>query len=230
MVQKQIEKERAVALRGRGLSYREILRRVPVAKSTLSLWLREVGLSKRQKQRLTEKKLAAARRGIIKIMAMRNARIAEAKRIAHAETPSLISDPLWLVGTALYWAEGSKMKPWRRGEKVVFSNMDPLMILVFRKWLTKCLKVRPVDIKYEIYIHRNSEYRLAEVKQYWAELLKCNPDTFYVYFKKHNLKNYRKNIGNGYKGLLRIKVRRSAALNHKISGWIEGICRYCRVV
>lgn len=55
MIQKIEEKKKAIELRKQGLSYREILEQIPVAKSSLSLWLRSVGLSKKQKQRLTEK-------------------------------------------------------------------------------------------------------------------------------------------------------------------------------
>jgi transposase len=56
MVVKFKEKETAIELRRQGYSYSEILKKIPVAKSTLSLWLRSVGLAERQKQRLTEKK------------------------------------------------------------------------------------------------------------------------------------------------------------------------------
>jgi transposase len=63
MAVKVKEKEIAIELRRQGYSYSEILKRVPVAKSTLSLWLRSVGLAKQQKQRLTEKRLAALKRG-----------------------------------------------------------------------------------------------------------------------------------------------------------------------
>jgi hypothetical protein len=56
-------KEKAIQLRKKGLSYREIMAQVPVAKSTISLWLRSVGLSKRQWQRLTKKKLAGIQKG-----------------------------------------------------------------------------------------------------------------------------------------------------------------------
>lgn len=55
----QIIKEKAINLRKRGFSYSEILEQIPVAKSTLSSWLHSIGLSKKQKQRLTEKKLAS---------------------------------------------------------------------------------------------------------------------------------------------------------------------------
>ena len=54
---------RSIEMRKQGLSYRQILEVVPVAKSTLSLWLRGVGLSKRQNQQLTDRRIAAAKRG-----------------------------------------------------------------------------------------------------------------------------------------------------------------------
>jgi len=49
MIFKFKEKEKAIKLRKRGFSYSEILREIPVAKSTLSLWLRSVGLAKKQR-------------------------------------------------------------------------------------------------------------------------------------------------------------------------------------
>ena len=63
MIPKIEEKNKAIELRKQGLSYKEILEQISVAKSSLSLWLRNVGLSKKQKQRLTEKKLKSALRG-----------------------------------------------------------------------------------------------------------------------------------------------------------------------
>ncbi len=59
MIPKNDKREIAIALRKKGLSYREILKRVFVAKSTLSLWLGDVGLSKKQKQRITQKRIEA---------------------------------------------------------------------------------------------------------------------------------------------------------------------------
>jgi hypothetical protein len=226
MVQKTVEKNKAIVLRKRGLSYREILVKVPVAKSTLSLWLRSVGLSKRQRQRLTEKRLAAIRRGGIKVTAMRLERIEKVRQSALKEVSQYIDNSLWVVGTILYWAEGSKMKPWRRGERVSFSNMDPVMIGVFQKWLTICLKVPLGDIGHEIYIHRNSVRRLQKVRNYWSKVLKVPTSQFRIYFKNHNPSPHRHNLGNEYYGVMRIRVNRSSALNHRIGGWIEGLCNY----
>src|SRR3989338_516629 len=49
-------KEKAIRLRKKGLSYKEILQKIPVCKSTISLWVRDVVLTKEQHKRLWEKK------------------------------------------------------------------------------------------------------------------------------------------------------------------------------
>ena len=49
MITKIKEKEKAIKFRKEGFFYSEILKKVPIAKSTLSLWLRSVGLTERQK-------------------------------------------------------------------------------------------------------------------------------------------------------------------------------------
>lgn len=55
-------KQKAIRLRKRGHTYSEILRVIPIAKSTLSEWLKEVGLSIPQQQKITEKRKAGQRR------------------------------------------------------------------------------------------------------------------------------------------------------------------------
>src|SRR3990167_9065647 len=110
MIPKIQEKEKAILLRKEGFSYTEILEQVPVAKSSLSLWLRSVGLSKKQKQRLTDKKLASIKRGWAKWHQMRVDKTNEIKKESIKEIQELrvgVRD-LWLIGVALYWAEGSK--------------------------------------------------------------------------------------------------------------------------
>src|SRR3989338_10887183 len=112
MIKKEKEKLLALTLRKQGLSYREILEKVPVAKSSLSLWLQSVGLSRKQKQRLTEKKLASARRGALKKKQDRIFRTKIIKEKAEKEVCKLSERERWLIGVALYWAEGSKEKEW----------------------------------------------------------------------------------------------------------------------
>ena len=130
----------------------------------------------------------------------------------------------FLIGIALYWAEGAKEKTYRTGSRVDLSNSDPKMIQFFLSWLTDICNIDKKDIKLSLYIHENNKFRLKEVISHWSKMTKYPEADFkYVYFKKHNPKTVRKNIGEGYFGNLRIVISESADFNRKISGWIEGI-------
>src|SRR5574343_181567 len=94
------KKEKAINLRKEGKTYSEILKEIPVAKSTLSEWFRDVSLSKKQNQKLTQEKYTKA--------------FGDVKNITKRE--------LWLIGVVLYWAEGSKEKEYRPGSGINFNN------------------------------------------------------------------------------------------------------------
>lgn len=228
---KSKHKKVAVKLRKRGLTYSEILNQVPVAKSTLSLWLRSVGLSKKQKQRLTQKKVVAAGKGGV---ARKKQRIKTTKAIrkkARLEINSIDDEKLWLMGIMLYWAEGSKQNIKNTSQGVYFSNSDSRMIKLYIKWLLKCLSVDSSEIDFNILIHENIKERVKGVIKYWSEVTGFPQSKFNkVYYKKHKLKTNRTNIGDDYFGLLRVIVKKSTNLNRKISGWIDGVCKQCGVI
>ena len=221
-------KEKAVLLRKQGLSYSEILKQIPVAKSTLSLWLREVGLSKKQSQKLTYNKLAASRKGG---EARRKQRILLTQKIYNESINEIskISDrELWLLGIMLYWAEGSKEKDDKPGSGVQFSNSDPEMVSLFLKWLVEVCKIPKKNIYFDIYIHENSKNNIDEVLKFWISSTGFSKDHFpHVYFKTNKIKTNRKNIGDKYFGLIKLRVRSSSVLNRRIAGWIKGVIQCC---
>lgn len=218
------EREKAINLRKSGYSYTEILRKVPVAKSTLSLWLRSIGLSKRQKQRLTKKKLAAMKRGWESCHKRRLKITGLIKNEAQKEIGRISRRDLWMIGIALYWAEGHKEKT--KSSLVELGNLDPYLIKIFLKWLRKICKIPKKDINFWLFIHETARKRLSEVQKYWAKATGFTVENFQkVSWKKHKINTKRKNIGENYYGLLRIIVKRSVNLNRKIAGWIEGICK-----
>ena len=229
MIEKFKEKETAIKLRKRGFSYSEILKEVPVAKSTLSLWLRSVGLAKKQKQRLTEKRIIAALRGA---SARRNYRLISTeiiKREARSEIGRISKRELWLIGVALYWAEGHKERI--KSERVQFSNSDPNMIKLFLEWLERCCKIHKKDIYFRIFLHKTAKDRLNEVQKHWLRVTGFPPRNFQkITWKRHKIKTKRRNIGENYFGLLRVIIKKSTNLNRKIQGWIVGICTHCGVV
>ena len=223
-------REKAVALRRKGLTYNEILKKIPVAKSTLSLWLREVGLARPQLQRISEKRKAAQKTGAA---AKRRIRVERTQRIhdmARKEIGNLSKRELYLVGATLYWAEGSKAKPHSVSTGVDFGNTDPEMIRLFLFWLRTVLQISSDRIHSSLYLNINHQHRLPEVVRHWEEITKMK--IRYVYYKKHNpKKTYRKNISDTYFGTLRIRVSESTDLQRKIQGWIYGITgEHCPVV
>lgn len=217
-------KGNAIALRRKGLSYSEILETIPVAKSTLSLWLQSVGLSKKQKQRLTRKKLLSMKRGWLKAQRLRLENIERIKTSAQNEVPDLLNDPFWLLGVVLYWGEGTKEKVWRKGEKLALTNMDSDMLWLYKNWIKKYLNIGEERLRYELYIHENADIKRAYI--FWEKALEIPSQSLRVYFKKDKGNAYRKNRNVSYNGVLRIWVVQGADLNRKIAGWIAGVVRY----
>lgn len=225
MRSKTKEKEIAIALRREGKTYREVLARVSVAKSTLSLWLRSVNLSTPQRQHITQKRLDAGLRGGEKRKQERIRNVAAIRSAAASEVGRVTTRELWLIGAMLYWAEGAKQKEHNVSAQVRFGNSDPLMLHMFRAWLTH-VGVPDAHVRYSIYLHENNKHRVDDVRRYWARMMHEPISALTtVYWKRNKPKTNRKNIGDGYFGVLRLTIRESTTLNRKISGWIDGV--YC---
>lgn len=220
---KERERTLAIKLRRDGKSYSEILVQVPVAKSTLSEWFKSVQLAVPQVQRNTQLRIDAALRGA---HSRRNKRLAEMSDLVVKgieDVGKLSPRELWLIGTALYWAEGSKQKESNPSTPVIFTNSDPGMLTVFLAWL-KLLGIPDSDVSFELYVHENRTSEIHEFKEWWATQLKTPIGKFAtVYFKRDKVMTNRKNIQDLYHGILRIRVRTSTVLSRRINGWVEGI-------
>jgi len=183
------ERKRAIQLRKEGKTYAEILDVVEVSKSTLSVWLRSVGIAKAQKQRITDKKLAAQKKGGLARREMRLVNMKDIFMKAGKDISPLSAREFWLCGVMLYWAEGCKEKMYRGGQSVDFGNTDPEMIKFFVKWLREVLEVKDADMNFSLYIHENNMYRLKEVEAYWLKTIGIkNARIAYTCFKSHNPK------------------------------------------
>lgn len=228
MIRKIVEKEKAIALRKAGKTYTDILRVIPVAKSTLAIWLKDAKLSKPENQKFTEAKRLASLRGG---QAKKKQRIERRQNIilkAKSEINNLSKRDLFLIGVVLYWAEGSKEKDYNPGSPLRFANSDPYMIKLFLNWLKEAGIIKE-RINFDIYLHDNNKYRTSEVIKYWSRHTNFSEQFFRVYFKKNIPSTKRKNIyPDEYFGLVRIYVKESSDLVRKISGWVEGIIEHLK--
>lgn len=214
-------RERAIALRKEGRSYREIRDALGVSKSSLSLWLRDVVLTDEQHERLEALQHQGRTRAARTIQAKRLARRAATIGESRAQITSLAESELFVAGVVAYWCEGTKAKPWRRGERVTFINSDASLITLFIKWL-QLIGIGVEDLIFSVSIHESAD--VARAVRYWASVVGCAPESFRrSVLKRHNPKTVRKNVGDDYYGCLVVTVRRSTELSRKIEGWWLGI-------
>ena len=220
---------KAIALRREGLSYSEILKLIPVAQSSISLWCRDIELTKTQVSRLK----ILRREGVERGAALRQSIASKLKQeiISRSikEVKQITDRELWLIGVSLYWAEGSKQHRTSVSSGIKFTNSDPNMIKIFDLWLTKIIKIDPADIYYEIYLHESMSREKSKIIAYWSKILEKPEKKFDRIYLKRNIitKSYPK---SDYKGVVRIVVKKSTNLNRQISGWQQGIIQHCRVV
>ena len=127
----------AVLLRRRGYSYKTIHLRLGISKSTAYKWLCSIQVSRAGLRRLRQSEEQGRIRG--------RQTLANQKRKRDTIIARFVSESIEgmhfnaterkVLCALLYWAEGSK-----GGNKLAFTNSDPVMIQVFMKLLRESFK------------------------------------------------------------------------------------------
>lgn len=201
----------AIKLRKDGLSYGEIMQQIPVAKSSLSLWLKSVRLKPEHRKRLYTKHIMFLSRGAQSQKERRAREVQDILKKAESE----ISLPLprvarQLLGAALYWAEGSK-----KGVCEV-TNSDPYLIAFMVKWFESIFDISPKTLKIRLSIYPQQDE--SKLKKFWSQITGIPVKNFGKSFVKPPNKGYKKN--NLYFGTAQIYVPKSVDNKHKIFGWL----------
>ena len=213
MVEKAAYRARAIILRKEGLSYNEIRRDVPVSKSSLSLWLKQVPLSPQHRARLYTKQIQILSRGSQSQHERRKREVDNIIAGAKAEVHFPLSkDAFKFLGAALYWAEGSKTKNFE------ITNSDPFLIAFMVQWFHKTFGVSPQSFKVHLNIY--PQQNETHIKQFWSNLTGIPLSNFGKSFIKPLNKGYKKN--NLYYGTIKVRVPKGTDMKLKIFGWIQG--------
>ena len=179
-------------LRRQGLSYQEILKQVPVSKSSISLWCRTVELDGARQQVLQQRYLDAAKNGLMKIAKLREAgqlvrrpsarkppappivdagELEEIKRLYQGERLS-VREVAARLGVGLWHVYGRMCQhgiPRRRGSEQNYTTY----------------KIKPQFILKQELTPAEEQLRIAGAMLYWAEgskgrttvdLANCDPD------------------------------------------------------
>lgn len=212
-------REKARELRLQGWTYDQIEAELGCSKSSVSLWVRD--LPRPDPKYTPEEQRALMQEGLARRRAAEREKREESKVTARREIGDLTDRELFMVGVALYWAEGSKSKPYDRRERAIFVNSDPGVIQTYLAWLD-LLGVDRERLNFRLLIHESADVEGAQ--RYWADIADVDVSTFAKpTLKRHNPKTVRKNTGDDYHGCLVVGVARSAHLYNRIEGWWSGI-------
>ena len=209
---------KARMLRRQGLSIKEIQKKLKVSRSSVSIWVRDVKLTRKQVERLYVNKKTGALKG--SIIAARN-KIEKRERLIRKfmkegkrEIGELSKRDRFVIGVALYFSEGGK-----RDGDLQFCNSDPRAIGFMVRWFREFCEVPEEKFRGSLYLHSNLDERKA--KQFWNRLTGIPLSQFgKTYVVKNNPKRLRK-VKHPY-GVFRLRIS-DTNLHRKIIGWIAGI-------
>lgn len=152
---------RARELRAQAWTMPEIAEHLGVARSSVSLWTRDVAFDPSQRRSArTDRRPRGSdhplrRRKEAEIAAM-DARGRE--RVGEATPGDVL-----VVGAALYAGDGAK----RDGE-VKFANSDPRLVAFFCRWLRACFDIDESRLRVRLYLHEGLD--LAAAQRFWSEV------------------------------------------------------------
>src|SRR3989344_1434697 len=88
-----------------------------------------------------------------------------------------MSNPLFILGVSLYWAEGYKKGAFgSKWKSVDFANSDPEMIVLIMRFFREICKVKDESVKIQLMAHPNVD--LEKATAFWSELTKIPQSQF----------------------------------------------------
>jgi transposase-like protein len=193
---KIVKKEKAIKLRIKGYSIKEIANDLDVAQSSISLWVKNIKLSGEALARIRANQEAGIKKSMATNRAKRLQRIKEvtdrceifsvSKKISKSEAKIYLA--------LLYWGEGAKS-----GSRVVFMNSDPLMVNSFISLLRNGFDVD--ENKLQGVLHLHSYHDKDNMISFWSNVTGICKNKISIYQKKESgvIKN------EGYKGCFSLR-------------------------
>jgi hypothetical protein len=164
---KKDKREEARRLRSEnGMAITDICKQLGVAKSSVSMWVRDIVLTEEQKAALHIQHYAywAQIRG-----AHTNAIKGHERRVIYQEEgrqKAREGDPLHLAGCMLYWGEGSKSK-----NELGLGNSDADLLASYVRFLKESLCVDTSKIVIRVYCYLGNGLTEYEIEDYWLSKL-----------------------------------------------------------
>lgn len=176
------KQKKAILLRKEGKSLSEIAHILHVAKSSASLWVRNVTLSKRAQGRI-QNKVVVGQKKAVRVMVQRRMKYRLGlEQIIRTSLSTMQLDPFIkkLFCSIFYWTEGTKNPQTR----VSFTNSDPMMVKTYLLLLRTAFGLD--ETKFRALVHIHSYHNDNEIKEYWSSITHIPLSQFHKSFHKQS--------------------------------------------
>lgn len=170
-------KPKAIYLRKKGKSIRNIEKTLNIPRSTLSGWFKNIKLTVIQNKVLKDKHKKALIKARKKAILWHNKQKSNRIKFAENEAEKTLlkinnnTETIELALALLYLGEGFKKSP-----KTGMGNSDPLILKFFLKIMLSIYKIKIEKIRFELHIRADQDPEL--IKKYWAKELNAPLNRF----------------------------------------------------
>lgn len=196
--------KRALKLRETGNSVNQIAYELQVSKSSVSRWVRNVGLTDEQIRYLSKRDATKAQ-NINKENAKRD------REKWQKEGADRIHERDFIAGCMLYWGEGDKNR-----NVLGFTNCDKNMIQMFAKFLRQTMGVNDDEFKMEIRCYSGGP-SIEDIERYWREVTSLEMAPVHIRVNSDKRHGSGKKIKHPY-GICRLKIFRTDVVQQIFGG------------
>ena len=210
-----VNKQKAIAMRRRGKSYRFISAKLLISRGTLSGWFKKFKWSENIKTKLSKEAEKNTLKRVPQFVASNQKRWHDWKEShcleAIEEFEKIKNNQLFIAGTMLYWAEGDNGE---RSSLVRLTNTDPRMIKTFVDFAIRFCKVKQESIRIGLILYPDLNETIC--KSFWSKRVGVPLKQFY---KVQFIKGYHptKRLENGICSV----IVGGRGLKEKIRTWID---------
>lgn len=190
-------KQKAIVLRKQGFSLGIIAQRLHIAKSTASVWLKDIILDEKARKKIQgfknsglQKAIQVSKEKRQKKLSLIDARVV--KFIDHIPQTKEIQK---LACALLYWCEGEKSR-----SSISFVNSDPKMIAIYLTLFRASFQ--PDEKKFRISLHLHEYHKDLQEVEFWSRITAIPKSQFYKIYRKPNTG---KNKKENYRGCVAIR-------------------------
>lgn len=189
--------KKAIELRKQGFSLRVIAESLHIAKSTASVWLKDVFLDKKAQEKIKGFKSDGLQKAIQISKEKRQGKLSliEADVLRFVDRIPQSKEIDKLACALLYWCEGEKSK-----SSVSFVNSDPQMIATFLVLFRSSFQVDEKKFRISLHLHEYHE-DLQEI-EFWSRITAIPKEQFYKVYRKPNTGKSKK---ENYRGCVAIR-------------------------